>query len=353
MPFQKNSTEPPPFQAYFSDYESMNEGQRQFYKKLRKEITDGRPIDIDDNISYIFCYLYEILSSKAPDLIISKLCDVKKLYPEYEKITSYCDSWISDSYVLKGDIAKAINTYPKLSPNSRSSSSTDSLLSLKIYTHNDISGLDVLTLFGPKVTKFAKDNLKALSEYIDIQIAGIKQEKNINLLREWADNTYQVKQGYKIFTGSVFSDYVTNIPSYCFSLNKDIEAFASKVTKEAENTYREENGIPRIGEGWIAETKLYYQLKEAFPEQLVMHHARPNWLGRQHLDIFIHEYNVAIEYQGLQHDQPVEFFGGEEAFLKTQRRDARKKRLCKKNRVKLIYVREGYSLDVLIQEIKG
>ena len=65
-----------------------------------------------------------------------------------------------------------------------------------------------------------------------------------------------------------------------------------------------------------------------------MRHARPKFLFQQHLDIFIPKLMVALEYQGTQHDRPVEFCGGAEAFQRTQERDSRKRRLCAANGVR-------------------
>ena len=146
---------------------------------------------------------------------------------------------------------------------------------------------------------------------------------------------------------------IKKVPSYSFSLNSEIESFVAAITREAENTFREERGLPKVGEGWIAETNLYYEIKKAFPEFKVIHHGRPKWLGRQHLDVYIEDISVALEYQGIQHDSPVPFFGGEEAFKLTLKRDLRKKKLCSKNNLKLVFVREGYSLEEVIITIKG
>ncbi len=57
---------------------------------------------------------------------------------------------------------------------------------------------------------------------------------------------------------------------------------------------------------------------------------------------------IGIEYQGAQHDKPVEFFGGQKAFEENLKRDERKRQLCEENGVKLIEVREGYNIDDLI-----
>ena len=109
--------------------------------------------------------------------------------------------------------------------------------------------------------------------------------------------------------------------------------------KDAENKIRNALGIPGIGMGWISEIKLLNLIKESFPNESVIHHARHKWLGRQHLDIFLPNRNIAIEYQGEQHFVPVDSFGGWEGLYKTQIRDKRKLELCSKNNIKLIYFR--------------
>lgn len=128
---------------------------------------------------------------------------------------------------------------------------------------------------------------------------------------------------------------------------------ASRLLREAENSYREAIGAKKIGEAWISETELYYKVKSHFKEVEVIQHGRPDWLGRQHFDVWIPELNVALEYQGAQHDNPVEFFGGQKAFEQNQKRDQLKKEKCLKNGVRLIEVREGYNFEEVIDQING
>jgi len=123
--------------------------------------------------------------------------------------------------------------------------------------------------------------------------------------------------------------------------------------REIENLLRTTKGLPKIGEGWISETTLYYEIKNALPNLEVIHHGSPDWLGRQHFDIWIPEINCAIEFQGQQHDEPIEFFGGELAFKANQNRDQIKKEKSKNNNVLLIEVRNGYDISEIIQKIKA
>ncbi len=85
---------------------------------------------------------------------------------------------------------------------------------------------------------------------------------------------------------------------------------------------------------WKHELTLFHAVRKKFPDTLYQY--RPDWLGRQSLDLYIPSLRTAIEYQGIQHFHPVDFFGGEEALQARQELDQQKKRLCEKNNVRLI-----------------
>jgi hypothetical protein len=120
-----------------------------------------------------------------------------------------------------------------------------------------------------------------------------------------------------------------------------------------QNDFRISKGIPKISEGWVSETDLFYRLKDYFEKEDIKQHAKPKWLGRQHVDVWFPKHKIGIEYQGMQHYMPVDFFGGEEAFLKNKERDERKRKLFKENKSKLIEVRKGYSFESLVKEINN
>ena len=93
-------------------------------------------------------------------------------------------------------------------------------------------------------------------------------------------------------------------------------------------------------------------LKEYFVNENLQQHGKPKWLGKQHVDIWFPKHKIGVEYQGLQHDKPIDFFGGEKAFKKNKERDERKKKLFKENKSTLIEVRKGYNFDSLVEKIK-
>ena len=110
--------------------------------------------------------------------------------------------------------------------------------------------------------------------------------------------------------------------------------------RECENLIREELGLHKIGEGWASETLLYNITKTMMGEYgiEVIHHHRPKWLSPQEVDVYfeVGDQKFGIEYQGVQHYKPVDFFGGDEGFKKTVERDKKKKELCAENSLDLI-----------------
>ena len=55
-------------------------------------------------------------------------------------------------------------------------------------------------------------------------------------------------------------------------------------------------------------------------------------------DFFLPDYNCCIEYNGVQHYEPVKYFGGEKEFKEIQLRDSIKKQWCQENNIKLIEI---------------
>lgn len=105
---------------------------------------------------------------------------------------------------------------------------------------------------------------------------------------------------------------------------------------------------------WKNEAELYAITKVLFPSFTIIREYNPKELQGLRIDIFIQELNLAIEYQGQQHFQPVKAFGGEEAFKKLQERDSLKKRLCKDLGIELKYFtyKEKLSIEFVRTKLK-
>lgn len=401
----------PIFKQYFAMEQSMDTSQKQFYNYWKSNWENGKKIPIDGQISYVFCYVYDILSlpfaTEEPikieqdlklEISIARRPPVKGLkkdyivftkkaiklikriinsYQEEEKLAEYCKLWLSDCFVILKEYQKALDIFPRPNIDRKSTYPIEKVLNLKLIANGRVSGYDILTLNGPKVTEFGKRHVSEVSNFIDIVIKEKERSEKYTLLNEWRNDVLLLwkkkKQqilekskkwggdpegmlyglNYPIFVGSFYSYEVPWLPFYRFSESEIISETIINLTREAENTVREEYGIPRIGEGWVAETELYYNIKKEFPRYEVIHHARPKWIGKQHLDIFIPKKKVAIEYQGSQHYKPIDFFGGQKAFEANKRRDKAKKQKCTKNKVKFIEVSKNYKIKELIEQIKN
>ena len=55
-------------------------------------------------------------------------------------------------------------------------------------------------------------------------------------------------------------------------------------------------------------------------------------------DFYLVDYNILIEYQGEQHEKPIEYFGGEEKFKIQQEHDKRKREYALKNNIYLLEI---------------
>lgn len=118
-------------------------------------------------------------------------------------------------------------------------------------------------------------------------------------------------------------------------IDKEIVKLKRKVTKEIENTTRQEFGFRKIGEGNVSETILTKIVSNIFLNEKIIRHHRPNWLNGLELDIYIPRRKIGIEYQGQQHYYPIKAWGGKKALKELQNRDKLKKKLCIENGIKL------------------
>lgn len=107
----------------------------------------------------------------------------------------------------------------------------------------------------------------------------------------------------------------------------------SKHFVRAEDAFRREIGVPPIGEGWVSEMTLLTLVRSLVPD--AMHQWRPGFLGQQSVDIYVPSINLAIEYQGKQHYEPVKLFGDEDGLRGIRERDDRKRQLLKSYGVRL------------------
>ena len=96
---------------------------------------------------------------------------------------------------------------------------------------------------------------------------------------------------------------------------------------------------------YLDESGIFYEYQKRF-----------DWLGRQSLDFYLPDYKVGVECQGEQHFFPIDFAGkgvdwANKKFDKLISRDKRKKTLCEKHGVKLLYFGVTPNYDTFLGEV--
>lgn len=187
---------------------------------------------------------------------------------------------------------------------------------------------------------FLEDSLKTENIYLDfkLDILGVK------ILERWEKDD---------FNGNVANNVRSRLSSVNISekLIREYYKRLKRNLRSIENKIRTQKGFNIVG-SLYNESLLYNLIQNAFPDYEVITQYSPDWLGRQRIDIFIKNLNVAIEYNGKQHYEPVTYFGGKEGFLKTVERDKMKKIKCKRNGCELIEVKYDEDLKKTVESIK-
>ena len=132
----------------------------------------------------------------------------------------------------------------------------------------------------------------------------------------------------------------------CFREKDDVWRYADILLKQANDgkfDKIERSTYIRPKYKWINEELVLKLTKKLYKDYTIIYQYKPFFLhssfgGQMSYDIFIQELNVAIEYQGKQHFEPVDFFGGEDSFEKVKIRDEEKRKLSAEHGIKLVYI---------------
>ena len=81
---------------------------------------------------------------------------------------------------------------------------------------------------------------------------------------------------------------------------------------------------------WLDSKNILYKPQETFCD------CKDKYVLR--FDFYLTDYNILIEYNGIQHYKPVDFFGGQEGYEGTIKRDGIKENYCKYNDITLVTI---------------
>lgn len=179
-----------------------------------------------------------------------------------------------------------------------------------------------------------------------VELNAIKRYNNYEFVKDklgfqsW-DSMKIIVELNKFFPAKVLvdTDYYKSYRGVFWSSNRKDYYYVCEHFNEFSIKYKDlslelkEKGL--IPTKWINEFNLYMLVKAHYKDAIYQYHA--NWLGRQSLDVFIPCKNLGIEYQGIQHYEAIDLFGGEKGYIDTQKRDQIKKNKCREQGVQLLY----------------
>lgn len=102
------------------------------------------------------------------------------------------------------------------------------------------------------------------------------------------------------------------------------------------NDHLKGSGCPicRESKGESEISKILKSLKVAFVRQKRFEYCKN--ISQLPFDFYIPEWNICIEYDGIQHFKPIDWFGSEQYLKKVQKHDRIKTSFCNDNSIKLI-----------------
>lgn len=271
---------------------------------------------------------------------------------------------LTKNLILKRDEFQIIGIYDILSSTALASTSIELIpkiknkIELKLKREYGIEASDLFPYFLDRnidnlmdiesIASLVEDE-KWISRYFILLTESIQNERNRRIFLE--NNEYVGYQALLINNLLSPKEYpYTNciIPRHWLLV---FCKWAENYLRDIEDFIREEHNLPKVGSGWVNQAALYDRIKSFYDNIKVLSEYSPIWLGRQRFDIYIPKYNIAIEYNGKQHYEPVDIFGGEEGFQNTIERDKNKRKLCKRNNCLLIEIRYDEDFNISVEKI--
>ena len=383
----------PELRSYYSSLDDLeSDAQREFYARYMESVHAGEPLDLEGNISYGFILLRQATAQRLDSrrdagFLASTLRSFTHLHAG-TSLGGYAQRWLADLSFLAGDFEGGYRLFGPSGPDMELYLNLAPFLSDSRITPEMV---DRWLGQSHGLTDFGKKRKQDVMAHLAVILEDLHDELGQSTLADlWQRLSERRAAGVTLLSENELEEFnqaedlVERIASANLSggYSRPREAFAGmpslmaridwpaewtstswfewiaserlrSLYRQAENALRQAEGLNAVGEGWVSEVALLNELRAAFPDEHVAHQGRPSWLRPQSLDIYFPQREVAVEYQGLQHSEPVDRFGGAEAFERQQERDQRKRALCKEHGVTLIEVHPGYDPSAVIEQVRA
>lgn len=161
------------------------------------------------------------------------------------------------------------------------------------------------------------------------------QDKRKLNLKEFIDKANTIHDNKYDYSKSLYTNTRTEIKIICSEHG---------VFKQTPSNHLQGTGCPRCSES-KGENKIS-QFLEKNEIEFIKQYKFDKCKNERCLpfDFYLPKYNMCIEYDGIQHFKPVEYFGGNDAFKSRKKKDKIKDEYCNKNNIRLVRIR--YNQDV-------
>jgi hypothetical protein len=150
----------------------------------------------------------------------------------------YFEYWAGDYCIGLGDFERALKVKPKPLLGKRNSMQAGDIMSLKLALNQHITGQDVVTIFGPQLTKFGRENIV---DFLHSRLSQIQKRENRSLLLEWIEGaSIPPHRGMCLFNCHASYIITRKLIGYNFNLSPTAEPMCAELMRDDENTFREE-----------------------------------------------------------------------------------------------------------------
>lgn len=132
--------------------------------------------------------------------------------------------------------------------------------------------------------------------------------------------------------------------------NRKFHEMLSDFKKKYNDIYYDLVDKGTVSPKWKSEYEMFKLIMAFFPDAVFQY--RSEWLGYQSIDVFIPSKRIGIEYQGKQHYEAIDHFGGSESYKNRIELDLKKKSLCEKNGVILVEWKYDEPINEVVLKIK-
>lgn len=212
--------------------------------------------------------------------------------------------------------------------------------------------------------------IEVVGDYINSQTPILHRCNKHNI--EWNISPVHVLQGcgcYKCKGEKIYNSKVKDIDTYIYEvsqINKNIEVIGEYINartpifhkcsicgctwKASPDNILSGYGCPECnfskGEKCIQEYLTKYNIK--YCSQYIFDDCKN--MRALPFDFYLPDYNICIEYDGIQHFEPIEFFGGYDALRKQQHNDTIKTNYCNLHNIGLIRIKYSQNIDKILDD---